>query len=321
MADRVLVTGGAGFIGLHLARRLLADGHQVVLADDLSRGRRDRDLALITAHAELIEADLTKPWTDRRLRRSYDAVYHLVGVVGVANVTADPGGALAVSVAGVLRLADWCRQYEPGLVFFSSTSEVSDGAGLSGLQSYPLAESAPFVLGEPWAPRSAYALGKMTGEAILAHLGGSARVRIGRYHNAYGPRMGMSHVVPEVIARIVRGDDPLTVPGAAQRRAFCYVTDAIEATLRLAAVAGQEPVVANIGNDAEEVTIGDLATRLCAIAGRHPRVQAMPAPHGSPARRRPDLTVLGELTGYQAQVPLSTGLLRTYDWYLSDRTS
>jgi UDP-glucuronate decarboxylase len=315
VADRILITGGAGFIGLHLARRLLADGHEVVLADDLSRGQRDDDLAIIRREADLVEADLTAPWADQRLRRSYDRVFHLAGVVGVGNVSADPARTLRVNIGSVLRLADWCQRHEPGSLFFSSTSEVADGAGQSGLAAYPLPESVPFVLGDPTSPRSAYALSKAAAEAVLIRLSGTTRVRVGRYHNAYGPRMGRSHVVPELIVRLIRGEDPLPLPGGEQRRAFCYVSDAIEATLAVMDLPEPEPLVLNIGNDAEEVTITDLAGRLSAIAGRHPALHLLPAPDGSPDRRWPDLTELRVRTGYAPEVPLSSGLALTYAWY------
>ena len=317
MPDRVLITGGAGFLGAHLARRLLADGHEVVLADDLSRGMLDPELTAITSHAEFIEADLTQPWSDRRLARAYDAVYHLAAVVGVANVMANPARTLRVNLACVLQLVDWCRDQEPGRLFFSSTSEVSDGAGLARVAPYPLAEWVPFVLRDPWSPRSAYALSKVTGETVLAHLGGATQVRIGRYHNVYGPRMGMSHVIPELIARLMRGDDPLDLPGKEQRRAFCYISDAIEATLRLMALPGAAPLVLNIGNDRDEVTMGELAMTLCSITERHPRLRALPAPTGSPSRRLADLTAIRALTGYAPEVPLGTGLRLTYEWYAS----
>lgn len=315
MPDRVLITGGAGFIGLHLARRLLGDGHDVVVADNFSRGRRDPELARVLDHAELIEHDLTEPWDGPRLARAYDAVYHQAGVVGVANVVADPVRTLRVNVVSTLNLAQWCRRHTPGRLFFSSTSEVADGAGQLNVADFPLPESVPFVLAAPRSPRAAYALSKMAGEAVLANLGRSAAVRIGRYHNVYGPRMGTAHVIPELIGRLRRGDDPLALPGADQSRAFCFVSDAIEATVRLMALDDPAPIVANIGNDREEVTIAGLAAELCALAGHYPSVRRLPAPDGSPQRRRPDLTVLRALTGYEPQIPLAAGLRRTVTWY------
>jgi UDP-glucose 4-epimerase/UDP-glucuronate decarboxylase len=315
VGEQALVTGGVGFLGLHLARRLLAEGYEVVLVDDLSRGLPDADLAEVLNHAQLVQLDLTEPWTDRRLAQPFDAVYHLAAVVGVGNVTRGPARTLRTNLLGTLNLTDWCRRHETGRLFFSSTSEVSDGASAAGIAAYPLPESVPFVLPDPWSSRSTYALSKMAGEAMLAHLGGATRVRIGRYHNAYGPRMGMSHVVPELTARLVRGDDPLTLPGADQRRAFCYVTDAIEATQRLMALDDPQPIVANIGNDTEEVTIAQLAAELCKVVGLHPAIQPTPAPVGSPLRRLPDLTVLRSRTGYTPAVSLAEGLRLTVAWY------
>jgi UDP-glucose 4-epimerase/UDP-glucuronate decarboxylase len=315
MGDRILITGGAGFLGAHLARRFLRDGADVVLLDDLSRGQDDPEFAELQGQAEFIRHDLTRPLTDRRLARPFDAVYHLAAVVGVGEVTADPARTLRVNLASTLSLTEWCGRNPPGSLFLSSTSEVADGAGLLGLASYPLPESVPFVLTAPRSARSSYALSKMACEALVGHLGSQTRVRIGRYHNIYGPRMGMSHVIPQLIARLLRGDDPFILYGADHTRSFCHVADAVDATMRLMAVRDPAVVVANIGNDLEETVIGALAAELFSLAGRLPVVDSRPAPEGTPLRRLPDLTTLRTLTGYQPAMRLSDGLPETYQWY------
>jgi UDP-glucuronate decarboxylase len=312
---RALVTGGAGFIGLHLARRLLDEGGEVILLDDLSRGRLDRELSEVTRSARLIRHDLTVPIPADLLPARVDAVYHLAAVVGVQRTRDDPFRVLRTNILGLTHLLDWCDRNRPDVVFLSSTSEVADGAVSLGVAALPASELVPFVLADPRLPRSSYALSKMVSEAMLLHWGGSSLVRIARYHNVYGPRMGSAHVVPQLIRRALAGTDPFPVYGAHQSRAFCYVDDAVEATLRLARCGGQGPVVANVGNDREPVPILELAERIFRLVGIRPRVSFEAPPAGSPDRRLPDLGEIRRRTGYEPAVDLDEGLRRTFAWY------
>jgi UDP-glucose 4-epimerase/UDP-glucuronate decarboxylase len=172
-------------------------------------------------------------------------------------------------------------------------------------------------------PRASYALSKMATELLLRHYSRSHgfAARITRYHNVYGPRMGYDHVIPQFIERLLAGEDPFTIYGAYQSRAFCYVDDAVEATMRLAALRTADPVVMNIGNDREELQIVDLARRLFDVAGRSPALRIEPPPPGSPERRQPDIGRLRELTGFEPRVQLDEGLRRTYAWYRQRRSA
>lgn len=315
MADRVLITGGAGFIGLHLARRLLTTGCEITLLDDFSRGRHDWELAELARDGEVVTHDLTRPMPDRLLSGSFDSVYHLAAVVGVARTATQPGRVLRTNILAAAHLLDWCDKHPPGALFLSSTSEVGDGAALTGLASYPTTERVPFVLADPHQPRSSYALSKAVAESMFWLRREHCRIRIGRYYNVYGPRMGDSHVIPQVIARIIDEVDPFPVYGAHQTRAFCYVEDAVNASIALMALPEREAIVANIGNDEEEIEIIDLVERLFRLAGVSPEVTIQPSPPGSPDRRLPDLNTLRSLLpGYQA-TPLDSGLGVTFDWY------
>ncbi|WP_238011729.1 NAD(P)-dependent oxidoreductase [Dactylosporangium sp. AC04546] len=316
MTERVLITGGAGFVGLHLARRLQRDGAAVTLLDDLSRGADDPALRrVLDDGATLARHDLTTPIPDALLPDPYDTVVHLAAVVGVAQALTRPAAVLRTNLLGTVHLADWCARRPPSVLLFSSTSEVGDGAARTGLAGFPVPEDVPWVLAEPGSPRTAYALGKMAGEHLLGHLGLPSRVRIARYHNVYGPRMGNRHVIPQLIGRIQGGEDPLGLPGADQTRSFCHVDDAVDATVAVLRHPDPGAVTVNIGNDREEIRIADLAGRLCALAGRSPRIDPRPAPQGSPDRRAPDLRRLRELTGYEPAVGLADGLRQTYAWY------
>ncbi|MDW5329536.1 NAD-dependent epimerase/dehydratase family protein [Plantactinospora sp. KLBMP9567] len=314
-AERVLVTGGAGFVGLHLARRLLARGAEVVLLDDFSRGRADREFRALRDHVEVLSHDLRQPIPDGLVRGPVDHVYHLAAVVGVRRTLADPRTTLWTNLLAVLNLLDWARRARPWALFLSSTSEVADGAVRAGLSGLPVAEEVPFSLTEPRSPRVAYALSKFVAETLFLQEAAGVRVRVARFFNVYGPRMGAAHVIPQFINRALAGADPFEVFGPAQTRAFCHVDDAVAASVALMDLETAAPVVVNVGNDLEEIAALDLARRVFTVAGIDPRVAVLDPPTGSPQRRVPDVTALRRLTGYHPQVDLDTGLKTTFEWY------
>ncbi|MEW9553891.1 NAD-dependent epimerase/dehydratase family protein [Nonomuraea sp. NPDC050783] len=309
---KTLLLGGAGFIGLHLARRLRADGHDVTVIDDFSRGRRDD--ALDELDVEVRSADLTDPAAYAAIEPGWDQVHMLAAVVGVRNVEKDPARVIRVNTLALMHLLDWLR---PGdRLFFASTSEAYAGAVTTGLAPVPTPETVPLVIEDVGSPRYTYAISKLLGEAAVLH---TARAKgfeavIGRFHNVYGPRMGADHVIPELSLRAARGEDPFTLYGADQSRAFCYVDDAVEAVVRLMATPEAAGRIVHIGNDAE-TNIGDLAKLVLRVAGVNPAIDHVPAPAGSVARRCPDLTLLRELTGYEPRVALEEGVRRTFTWY------
>lgn len=314
---RALLLGGAGFIGLHLARRLVADGHSVTIVDDFSRGRDDRDVAALREHAsvDVISGDLTDPATWASIPKGWDQIYLLAAVVGVRNVEKDPARVVRVNTLAALHLLDWVAPGER--VFFASTSEVYAGAVDLGLAKVPTGEDVPVVISDISAPRFAYAASKALGEAAFLH--GSRAIGfeavVARFHNVYGPRMGADHVIPEMSLRAVNGENPFRVWGADQFRAFCYVDDAVEAMIRLMSTPQAAGQIVHIGNDSEETNIADLAKLVLRVAGVAPEITPLAAPAGSVARRCPDLSRLRELTGYQPAVSLEEGVRRTFDWY------
>ena len=314
---RTLLLGGAGFIGLHLARRLVSDGHRVTIVDDFSRGRDDQDLDTLRNDpaVEVISGDLTDPATFAALPPGWDQIYLLAAVVGVRNVEKDPARVVRVNTLAALHLLDWIAPGER--VFFASTSEVYAGGVEAGVVAVPTAEDVPVMIADITAPRFAYAVSKLLGEAAFIH---TARARgfdavVGRFHNVYGPRMGADHVIPEMSLRALRDNDPFVVPGADQYRAFCHVDDAVEAMLRLMATPAAAGQIVHIGNDREETNIGDLAKLVLRLAEVSRTIEALPAPSGSVPRRCPDLGKLRELTGFEPTVPLEEGVRATFEWY------
>ena len=315
---RILVLGGAGFIGWHLASRLAAEGHQLTLVDDLSRGRHDADLAALCARpgVRLVEADLTRPDALDGLPRDWDQVYMLAAVVGVRNVETDPARVVRVNSLSLLHLLDWLPARDE-VLFFASTSETYAGGVAAGTVPVPTPEDVPVGVPAVDAPRFAYAASKILGEAAVIHTGRARGLRfvIGRFHNVYGPRMGADHVIPELSLRAIRREDPFRLYGAGQCRAFCYVADAVEAMVRLMATPAAWGQVVNIGNDAEEILIEDLLSLVLRTARFEPVVQRLAAPRGSVPRRCPDIGRLRALTGFSPKVALEAGVRETFDWY------
>ncbi|WP_328603275.1 NAD-dependent epimerase/dehydratase family protein [Amycolatopsis sp. NBC_00345] len=320
MAECALVTGGAGFIGLHLVRRLLADGARVTVLDDFSRGRRDPEFDELTRDVQVVPHDLTTPIPDNLLTADFDAVYHLAAMVGVQRTAAQPAKLLRTNILASMNVVDWCDRHRPGSLFLSSTSEIGDGGAALGVTPLPTPEDRPFVLADLHRPRSGYALSKAVSEFMaLLSAQDRYRVRVARYYNVYGPRMGHSHVIPQFIGRVLDGVDPFPVYGAHQTRAFCHVDDAVEATYRVMRLPHAGPLVVNIGDDRHEIPMIDLARRLFALAGVDPEIAVEPAPAGSPDRRLPALDRLRSLVPDLPHTELDAGLSSMLQWYGAER--
>jgi nucleoside-diphosphate-sugar epimerase len=310
---KVLVLGGAGFIGLHLTRRLLADGHEVTVVDDFSRGRNDPELTGLGV--PVLSADLTDPRAFDQIPHGWDQVYMLAAVVGVRNVEKDPGRVVRINTLALLNTLDWLAPGEK--LFFASTSEAYAGGVSAGIVPVPTPETVPLMIEDITAPRFAYAASKMLGEAAVVHMARAKGVPfvIGRFHNVYGPRMGADHVIPELSLRAARREDPFKVYGTDQFRAFCYVDDATHAMLLLMASDKATGEIVHIGNDMEETNIGDLTKLVLRVADHAPELDVESAPAGSVARRCPDLAKLRALTGFEPAVSLEEGVRRTFEWY------
>jgi UDP-glucose 4-epimerase/UDP-glucuronate decarboxylase len=309
---RILLLGGAGFIGVHLARRLVSAGHLVTVVDDFSRGREDDELAELGT--SVLHADLTQAAAFEHLPHGWDQVYMLAAVVGVRNVERDPYRVINVNAGSLLHLLEWLRP--GGRLFFASTSEVYAGGVGTGSVPVPTPEDVPLVIENVASPRSAYAVSKLMSEAAVSH---AARAKgipyvIARFHNVYGPRMGTDHVIPELSLRALQRPDPFPVYGVGQSRAFCYVEDAVDAMQRLMQTDAAMGRIVNIGNDTE-TGIDELARLVLRIAGHDAEVAALPAPPDSVDRRCPDISRLRTLTGFEPKVALEEGVRRTFDWY------
>ena len=318
--QKVLITGGAGFIGFHLAKALVHQCEQLVLCDNLSRGQVDAELKAFldkNSNVELITGDLTQPATYGKLGEAYDTVFHFAATLGVEIVEKDPEKVIRNNILNTLCLLDWFVEAKCRNLLFSSSSEVyADGVSL-GFLPVPTSEKAAAVVADPSQPRSSYAISKLVGEHLAAQYGQRHKFdfTVIRYHNIYGPRMGAAHVIPQMVQRLSAGENPLTVRSPGHTRAFCYVDDAVRATLALSHAKEASRRVVHVGNDLEEISILDLTSLLCQAMGMKRELKQGLDQSGSVSRRCPNIDLLRKLTGFQPQVSLKDGLGTTVRWY------
>jgi UDP-glucose 4-epimerase len=307
-----LITGGAGFIGSHLADALVARGDSVTIVDDFSTGRfANVEQLAASGDAELVEGSVTDAGVVDELVRQCDCCLHLASAVGVKLVVAYPLETLRRIVHGTDNVISAAARHGKRVVF-ASTSEVygknSDGA---------LSEDSDRVLGSAFKSRWSYAIAKSYGEAIAHgyHREHGADTTVVRLFNTIGPRQRGAYgmVVPRLVRQAITGAD-LTVYGdGTQSRCFLHVLDAVAALLAISEHDGASGRAFNIGNS-EPITILGLATRILERVGTTSTIMFVPYEEAYEdgfeelGRRRPDTTALEQLTGWRPQRSLDDAL-------------
>ncbi len=316
--NKILITGGAGFVGFHLAKRL-AETNRITVIDNLARGRMDDELRKLieNPNVQFIEADLTDPRAYLTLDKDFDYIYHLAAVIGVKNVSENPDRVLYVNAISNLLLFEFAKNM-PNLkkIFFSSTSEIYSGTLMHFGIDVPTNEEVNLTLADIKSPRTTYMLSKMYGESICFnyHKKYNIPFTVGRYHNVYGPRMGFLHVVPEMFIKVNRSSN-IDVPSPTHTRAMCYIDDAIEMTIRACENTNTNQEIVNIGNQDQEINIVDLVRTIAKVMNKEIIINELPDTPGSPARRCPDISKIKNLTNFNPKVGLEEGIGITYGWY------
>ena len=293
---------------------------RVDLLDNFSRGVRDPDLeqVLDCDEARLYQIDLLDP-DFTVLDQDYDAIFHLAAIIGVAHVLQRPFQVLTHNVVmhqNVLRFAH--QQSSLKRLLFASTSEVYAGTLQAHGMDIPTPESTPLTLSPLDHPRSTYMLSKLYGEAMCHHA--QIPFTIFRPHNVYGPRMGLSHVIPELYSKIrqLPPSAELEVASLDHRRTFCYVDDAVDQLVGMLRQSKCESQTLNVGQQDPELTIRQLAETLCGASHREDvKIVALPETPGSPRRRCPHMGLTLELTGVGKGIALDEGMRHTIEWYES----
>ena len=315
---RYLVTGGAGFIGAALVKRLVADGHDVTVLDDFSRGRLDR---LRGVPATIVSGDIRKmEHLNRALNSGADAIIHLAYLQGTQTFYSEPRQVLDVALRGMLNILEACERRGITDLMLVSSSEAYQVATV-----VPTPETVPCSIPDPLNPRYSYGGGKAACEIMLnawQRTGVLDRAVIARPHNIYGPDMGREHVLPEFCLRLNELDRKqpagiieFPIQGTGQEtRSFCHITDCVDQLALLLAKAPDGTEIYHLGN-MDERAIAEVAHEVADFYGRDIKVIPGSLPKGSPQRRLPDIAKITALGYPGPQVSFADGVAETTAWY------
>jgi UDP-glucuronate decarboxylase len=304
---RVLVTGGAGFLGSHLCERLISLGHDVLCVDNFYTGAR-ANIARLLQHPrfELMRHDITFP-----LYVEVDEIYNLACPASPRHYQHDPVQTTKTSVHGAINMLGLAKRLR-ARILQASTSEVYGDP-----EEHPQTESY-WGRVNPIGARSCYDEGKRCAETLFMdyHRRHGVEVKIARIFNTYGPRMHPNdgRVVSNFVVQALEGA-PVTLYGdGSQTRSFCYVDDLIEALVRLMDTPAECTGPVNLGNP-REVTIRELAERIIDLAGSASPLEFRPLPKDDPVRRRPDIRLAQALLNWEPQTELEEGLRATIEYF------
>jgi UDP-glucuronate decarboxylase len=308
---RILVTGGAGFIGSHLIDRLMTDGHEVICLDNFYTGHKRNILKWLDhPYFELIRHDITEP-----IRLEADQVYHLACPASPVHYQYNPVKTIKTNVMGTLNMLGLAKRVKARFLL-ASTSEVYGDP-----EVHPQSEDYRGNV-NPIGPRSCYDEGKRVAETLAFdyHRQNDVEIRVARIFNTYGSRMleNDGRVVSNFVVQSLKGQ-PLTVYGqGSQTRSFCYVSDLVEGLMRLMNSDHTGPI--NLGNP-DEYTILELAQAVQKMVNPDAEIIFKPLPQDDPQRRRPNITKAKTLLGWEPTIPLQEGLKLTVEDFRSRVTS
>ena len=303
---KFLITGGAGFIGSHLAERLLNEGHAVIILDNFHTGSRDNIRHLLhNDNLEVYRHDVTDPY-----RLEVDAIYNLACPASPIHYQRSPVKTVLTSVMGVINALNLAKEIK-ARVLQASTSEIYGDP-----EVHPQVEKY-------WGnvntigPRSCYDEGKRVAETLMFdyHRENDVDIRIARIFNTYGPRMRPDdgRVVSNFILQALRGE-PITIFGdGSQTRSFCCVDDLVEGLMRLM---NQDEITGpvNLGNP-DERSVKEIAELIIKLTGSLSKITYKPLPQDDPKRRKPDITLARKKLNWQPRISLEEGLPRVIDYF------
>ena len=306
-AKRILVTGGAGFIGSHLCERLLADGHEVLCVDNFYTGRRSNILKLFENNRfELLRHDVTFP-----LFVEIDQIYNLACPASPVHYQFDPVQTTKTSVHGAINMLGLAKRTK-AKILQASTSEVYGDPQIHPQQEQYWGNVNPIGF------RSCYDEGKRCAETLFFdyYRQHKLRIRVARIFNTYGPRMvpDDGRVVSNFVVQALRGQDITIYGDGSQSRSFCYVDDLVEGLVRLMAAPDDVPGPVNLGNPGE-FTMLELAEKVLKLTQSKSRLVYRPLPPDDPTRRQPDITLAKNALQWQPRVSLDEGLEYTVQYF------
>lgn len=307
LRKRVLVTGGAGFLGSHLCERLLRDGKDVLCVDNYFTGRKENIAHLLgDVRFEAMRHDITFP-----LYVEVDEIYNLACPASPIHYQFDPVQTTKTSVVGAINVLGIAKRVK-AKVFQASTSEVYGDPTV-----HPQTEDYRGNV-NPIGPRACYDEGKRCAETLFFdyHRQHKLRIKVVRIFNTYGPRMHPNdgRVVSNFIVQALLGEDISLYGDGSQTRAFCYVDDLIEGFVRMMATADDVIGPINLGNPVE-LAVRELAEQIIQLTGSRSRLIFKPLPADDPRQRKPDIALARSVLGWQPSVQLQQGLGRTISYF------
>lgn len=319
MSKRVIVTGGGGFIGAYLVKRLVRDGWDVGVIDTMVRGDASR-FAEVADQVTLHSIDVRDEDAVTTACAGAEVVMHLAAINGTENFYKRPELVLDVGIRGALAVVNACRRSGVPDLVVASTAEVYQTPAV-----VPTSEDVALMLPNSLNPRYSYGGSKIASELIAFNYGQEhfRKVQVFRPHNVYGPDMGWKHVVPQFILRAAealdggKGPAPFPIQGDGhETRAFCYVDDVVDGIVTMYEKGGHREVY-HIGND-QEISIIGLVDHLAKVMGGTLTVQPSAGAEGGTPRRCPDISKMRAI-GYAPGVDIQEGLRRTAAWYMANR--
>ncbi len=304
---RILVTGGAGFIGSHLCKRLLEEGNDVICLDNFFTGSKDNIRKLLSNdHFELIRHDITKEYF-----AEVDQVYNLACPASPPHYQYNPIKTIKTSVIGMINMLGLAKRCK-ATILQASTSEVYGDPAI-----HPQVESYWGNV-NPIGIRSCYDEGKRCAETLMMdyHRQNGVNTRIVRIFNTYGPNMDMNdgRVVSNFIVQALKGDDITIYGDGTQTRSFCYVSDLVDGMIKMMNNPQNAIGPVNLGNPSE-FTIGDFAKLVIKMTNSNSKLVYKPLPKDDPCRRRPDITEAERILGWKPKVSVEEGLKKTIEYF------
>ena len=304
---RILVTGGAGFLGSHLCERLLAEGHDVLCVDNYFTGTRVNIVPLLSnPRFEMMRHDVTFP-----LYVEVDEIYNLACPASPIHYQFDPVQTTKTSVHGAINMLGLAKRVR-AKIMQASTSEVYGDP-----TEHPQTESYRGNV-NPIGPRACYDEGKRCAETLFFdyHRQHGVRIKVARIFNTYGPRMHPNdgRVVSNFVIQALKGESITLYGDGGQTRAFCFCTDLIDGFIRLMGTGDEVTGPINLGNPVE-ISVRTLAERVIALTGSSSKIIFKPLPVDDPKQRCPDISLAKKTLGWQPTVDLDDGLSRTIDYF------
>lgn len=303
---RILVTGGAGFLGSHLCERLLNEGHEVLCLDNFFTGRKKNITAFLKNPAfELVRHDIVLP-----ILLEVDKIYHLACPASPIHYQYNPVKTIKTSILGTLNMLGIAKRVRARMLLASTSEVYGDPAVHPQKEDY-------WGNVNPIGIRSCYDEGKRASETLMMdyHRQNRVDIRIVRIFNTYGPRMlpDDGRVVSNFIVQALKGQEITVYGDGSQTRSFCYVDDLVEGLIRMMECEKFTGPV-NLGNP-DEYTILDFAKKIVAMTGSRSKIVHKPLPSDDPTQRQPDIALANEKLGWKPKVSVDKGLKRTIEFF------